>query len=457
MSDKAKQTGLTRRNILQSAVVATGLTVLPSHCVRGADSPNEKLNLAIIGTGGRGSANLGGVRSQNIYGLCDTNPAALKSAKNRFSAAKVTTDWRTFIDDKKIDGYVISTADHHHGIAAVAAMLNDKHVYCEKPVGHRVNEARRIQQVYKERKGKIATQMGTQIHAGSNYRRVVELVQGGAIGKIKEAHVWCSRSIKPLSAATLPKQEIPEGFDWQSWLGPAPERAYNTNYWKGGNLNWNRRWDFGNGVIGDMGSHLIDLPYWALDLQLPADVVSEGPKPDPVEAPAWQVVTWNHAARQGKNPMIDGDVKLVWYHGPEGMKRREALLQPLVGSDTKIGKWGIGVAFIGEKGVIVGDYSKHVLSPSASFKDYKRPGQGIIKSPGHYAEWLNACKGTGPEPLCNFDYSGRLIENNLLGVAAFRLGEKIEWDAKEGKVKGSDAAKAEEFLSKKYRKGWELG
>ena len=245
-----------------------------------AQGANEKLNIGIIGAGGRGGANTNGVKSQTIYALCDINGKTLEAAKGRYGGAKTTMDWREVVADPKIDAVVISTTDHHHAPAAIAAMRAGKHVYVEKPLSHTVQEARWMQEEYAKCKDKVATQMGTQIHATDNYRRAVELVRSGAVGAIKEAHVWCGRTIKPIGQAVLPKQEIPAWFDWDVWLGPAPARDYNEGYWKGGNLNWNRRWDFGNGVLGDMGSHLIDLAYWALDLDRPDFSQSRGlPRP----------------------------------------------------------------------------------------------------------------------------------------------------------------------------------
>ncbi len=304
----------TRRKFVGFGLASVAIGHVP---VR-AQSPNEKLNIGIIGSGGRGGANLGGVRAENIYSLCDVNRDTLKSVKGKFAGAKTTTDWREVVKDPSIDAVVISTADHHHAPAAIAAMREGKHVYSEKPLAHTVQEARWMQEEYLKRKDKIATQMGTQIHAGENYRRAVELIKAGAIGKVKEAHVWCSRSIKPIGPAVLDAQPVPANFDWEVWLGPASQREHNQGYWKGGNLNWNRRWDFGNGVPGDMGSHLIDLAWWALDLRHPTKVSSQGPEIDLVAAAPWQEITWQHP----------GDVKVVWYHGSEGMKRRSALLQP---------------------------------------------------------------------------------------------------------------------------------
>jgi predicted dehydrogenase len=408
-----------------------------------AQSPNSKLSIGIIGSGGRGGANLNGVKGEHIHTLCDVNRKTLAAVQSRFKGSKITTDWREVVSNPGIDAVVISTADHHHAPAAIAAMRAGKHVYCEKPLAHTVQEARWMQEEYAKGKGKIATQMGTQIHANDAYRRAVELIQSGAIGKVKEAHVWCSRTINAVGRPVLEKQAVPDYFDWDVWLGPAADRDYNEGYWKGGNLNWNRRWEFGNGVPGDMGSHLIDLAWWALKLKHPTRISSEGPEPDAIEAAPWQEITWDHP----------GDVKVKWYHGPEGMKRRSAVLQPMVGKDTVIDKWGIGVAFVGEKGVLVSDYGKNVLSPSARFKDFKAPDETIAKSAGHYQEWLKACRGEG-ESLCNFDYSGSLIEHNLLGNVAHRAGKALDWDVKNLKIT-NDAA-ANELLTKTYRKGWEI-
>ncbi|MCH1500405.1 MAG: Gfo/Idh/MocA family oxidoreductase [Akkermansiaceae bacterium] len=417
-------------------------SALAPSVVRG-ESPNGKLNMGIIGSGGRGGANLNGVKAENIHTLCDINRKTLEAVQKRFKGAKTTTDWRKVVSNPEIDAVVISTADHHHAPAAIAAMRAGKHVYCEKPLAHTVQEARWMQEEYAKAKGKIATQMGTQIHAGGSYRRAVELIQAGAIGRVKEAHVWCSRSIRDVEQAVLEKQAVPDYFDWDVWLGPAADRAYNEGYWKGGNLNWNRRWEFGNGVPGDMGSHLIDLAWWALKLRHPTKISSQGPAPDSIGAAPWQEITWQHP----------DDLKVVWYHGPEGMKRRSEVLQPMVGNDTVIDKWGIGVAFVGENGVLVSDYGKNILSPSAKFKDYQRPEQSIAPSAGHYNEWLKACRGEG-KTLCNFDYSGSLIEHNLLGNVAHRAGQTLDWDAKNFRITNDDAAN--KLLTKEYRKGWEV-
>lgn len=445
----------TRRAFLQStaSLTAAAATLGPSLYVSAAEPVSkEKLNIGIIGAGGRGGANLNGVKGENIYALCDTNPEVLEQAGATFAAAKVYSDWRELLQDSQIDAVVISTADHHHALTSLAAMKAGKHVYCEKPLAHTVQEARQMQDVYLASKGKIATQMGTQIHATNNYRRVVELVQAGAVGPVTEAHVWCSRTINPVDPVVLTEQAIPTGFNWDVWLGPAELRPYNAQYWRGGNLNWNRRWEFGNGVLGDMGSHLIDLPYWALGLHRPTSVVSEGPAADEFACPSWQMATWEHPARTG-NENWSEPTKVVWYHGPEGMRRRSECLQPLLGDATKIDDWGIGVAFVGPKGVLVADYGRWVLGPKANFQDFTPPPQTIPPSLGHYEEWIQAAK-TGGETLCNFAYSGALIEHNLLGNVAHRAGNKLNWDA--DKLAVTNAPEVAALLTKEYRDGWAI-
>lgn len=444
----------TRRNFLQtSAALGAGTLILPHSIVRGASTPNEKLNIAYLGVGGRAGANRSGMASENTYALCDTNRQTLESVKKGNPDAITTTDWRTLVDNPKIDVFCVTTAEHHHALASIAAMREGKSVYTEKPLARTIEEARVMQDEYKKRRGKIATQMGTQIHAVGNYRRALELVRAGAIGKVSEAHVWCSRTIAPIGPVQLPEQPIPDWFAWDEWIGPAPMRPFNINYVNAGCLNWHRRWDFGTGVLGDMGSHLVDHAYWTLELDLPTRIEAEGPEVDPVAVPPWQIVTWTHAARKTSSEFTSGPIKLMWYHGPEGMKRRSDLLQPMVGGDTVINDWGIGIAYIGEKGVVVTDYGKHLLAPSAKFTDYQRPEPFIPDSAGHYAEFIAAAKG-GPESLCNFDYSGRLIENNLLGNAAFRAGKALDWDPKNFTT-NSDADK---FLKSdyEYRDGWKF-
>jgi len=287
--------------------------------------------------------------------------------------------------------------------------------------------------------------MGTQIHATDNYRRVVELVQGGAIGPVTETHVWCSRTINPLEPLEG-TSEIPDYLKWDLWLGPAPDRPYHPGYLPG-NLNWNRRWDFGNGVLGDMGSHLIDLPWWALELRQPKRISAEGPTPDPLKNPEWMHATWTHAPRPG-NDNLNVPVAIHWWHGGQ-----EPQYRPKVDIPEDLTKWFNGILFIGEKGMLLADYGKRKLFPEEQFKDFAPPAQTLPPSLGHHREWLEAAKGRG-STLCNFEYSGSLVEHNLLGNVAFRAGEELRWDPKA--LKATNCPKADQFIRREYRKGWTI-
>ncbi|MBN2132791.1 MAG: Gfo/Idh/MocA family oxidoreductase, partial [Sedimentisphaerales bacterium] len=247
-----------RRTFLKhSAALGTGLTILNSGILKAGNSPNEKLNIAVIGVGGRGGANLNGVKAENIVALCDVNEQNLGAAAERFPQAKTYVDWRKCLDQKNIDAVVCSTTDHTHAFVNVWAMNRGKHVYCEKPLANSVHEARVVRETYLKNKGKLATQMGTQIHASDNYRRMVELIRRGAIGTVKKAHVWCSRM--PAGGSYLPDAgPVPDHLHWDLWIGPSTYHPYNPKYF-GGCLAWNRFWDFGSGQIGDMGSHMMDM------------------------------------------------------------------------------------------------------------------------------------------------------------------------------------------------------
>ncbi|MGQ9730354.1 MAG: Gfo/Idh/MocA family protein [Candidatus Zipacnadales bacterium] len=416
--------------------------------IRAQQSPNEKLNLAIIGVGGRGLANAEGVRSENFYALCDIDTRQYEAFVAKFPEAKNAkreNDWRKLIEDPNIDAVVISTADQVHALASVAAMRAGKHVYCEKPLAHSVYEARRVREVYRECRGKVATQMGTQMHATENYRRVVELVQSGALGVVREAHVWCSRTIPPLEPLEG-KHEIPDYLEWDLWLGPAPYRPYHPGYLPG-NLNWNRRWDFGNGVLGDMGSHLIDLPWWALRLRYPETISAIGPEPDPVKNPEWMIVTWQHGPRPD-SALLNHPVTVKWYHGGQQPEYR-----PQIETGIDLTEWFNGILFVGDEGMLLADYGRRVLLPEEKFRDFAPPEPWIPPSPGHYQEWINAAK-TGGVSLCNFEYSGSLIEHNLLGNVAFRVGKELHWDP--ASLKATNCPEADQYIRRPYREGWSI-
>jgi predicted dehydrogenase len=433
--------------------VLSGAAILGLPAIVRSKSPNEKLNVVVIGCGGRGAANMREMLGENIVALCDVDENHLRKAAEKAPHAKKFRDFRKLYDelkDSEFDAVVVSTTEHTHVFATLPALQRKKHVYCEKPLTHNVREARLIREA--ARKAGVVTQMGTQIHAGSNYRRVVELVQAGAIGPIREVHVWVSRAWGRQSddeakrhkdivrISERPKDEVPvpKGLDWDLWLGPAPGRPFHSVYVPG--PKWYRWWDFGGGTMSDLGSHWIDLPFWALKLDAPLAVEASGPTPHAEIAPASMSATFHYGAR-GDLPAA----KLTWYQGT---------MKPELWKERKIAQWGDGVLFIGAKGMLLSDYGKHVLLPEKDFADFKRPSKTIPDSVGHHAEWIQACK-TGGATTCNFGYSGALTEANHLGNVAYRAGKRIEWDAK--KLRIPNVTAAERFLGREYRKGWKLG
>lgn len=444
---------LSRRKFLASSAAVAGGAVLGFPAILRGKDLNSQLNLAVIACGGRGGANLESVKSENIVALCDVNENNLKSALKKCPEAKTFKDYRKLYDtlkDSEFDAVVVSTPEHHHAFATMQALKRKKHVYCEKPLTRDVHECRAIMQAAKE--AGVATQMGTQIHATSNYRRVVELVQSGAIGPVSEAHVWVSRSWgwqSPEDAKKYkdiaytqerPKEEdpVPPFLDWDLWVGPAPMRPFNNIYFPG--PKWYRWWDFGNGTMSDLGSHWNDLPFWALKLDAPKSIEASGPPAHPEIAPASMSATYEYAAR-GDMPAV----KLVWHQGAD---------KPKIWTDNGIPQWPDGVLFIGTQGrMLLANYQKHVLLPEKTFADFEPPKKTIPESIGHHAEWIKACK-TGSPTTCNFGYSGPLTEANHLGNVAFRAGKRLEWDAKN--MKFPNAPEAERFLGREYRKGWSL-
>jgi predicted dehydrogenase len=279
--------------------------------------------------------------------------------------------------------------------------------------------------------------MGTQIHATDNYRRVVELVQSGAIGKVHEVHVWCSR-VGPCPPRPGDSPPVPKELHWDLWLGPAPERAYHPSYLPGC-MTWEQHWDFGNGCLGDMGSHLIDLPFWALGLRDPISVEARGDVRSDECYPHWLVARWEHPATDKHPPL-----SLTWYDG---------IQRPPSPPGQDLNKWGIGVMFVGDQGKILADYGKRILLPEDKYKGFQPPAPTIPPSLGHYQEWIRACK-TGAATLCNFDYSGKLVEHNLLGTVAFRAQTKLVWDPR--KLCATNCPEASRLIRSPYRPGWTL-
>jgi predicted dehydrogenase len=440
-----------RRRFLTTTGLSAATVIAGFPALLRARSANDKLNLAIIGCGGRGAANLAEVSGENVVALCDVNERNLAAAAAKYPRARKHIDFRRLYDDAAdIDAVVVSCAEHTHAFATLPALKLGKHVYCEKPLTHSVWEARVITEA--ARQAKVATQMGTQIHAGSNFRRVVELVQTGGIGPVTEAHVWVGRAWGWQSEEASKRNKdivfvtdrpkaaspVPSGLHWDLWLGPAPERPFHEVYLPG--PKWYRWWDFGGGTMSDLGSHWNDLPYWALKLTHPSSIeAAGGPPPHPEFAPASMTAAYEFDAR-GDLPAV----KLAWYQGEE---------KPALWHEGKIPKWDSGVLFVGVKGMLLADYGKHVLLPEEQFKEFKRPDPFIAESLGHHQEWIHACK-TGAPTTCHFEYSGPITEANHLGNVAYRIGKKLSWDST--KLEARNAPEAAPLIRREYRKGWTL-
>lgn len=440
-----------RRRFLQSSAAAAGAIVCGAPAILRGQNLNERLNIAIVGSGGRGASNLRSVESENIVALCDVNAKNLNFAAQRHPRARTFADFRNMYDHaNEFDAVVVSTCEHTHAFATLPALQLGKHVYCEKPLTHNVWEARVIREA--TAKAKVATQMGTQIHAGDNYRRVVELIWSGAIGPVTEAHVWVGRAwgwqaseeeakahgdIVFVQERPKEPEPVPDGLNWDLWLGPAPERPFHNVYFPG--PKWYRWWDFGNGTMSDLGSHWVDLPFWALKLNYPLTIEASGPPPHPEIAPASMQVTYEYGPRDDMPP-----VQLTWYQGTN---------KPEIWTRKEIPQWNSGALFIGQKGILLADYSKHVLLPEKQFEGFEPPAPFIPKSLGHHAEWLHACK-TGEPTTCNFHYAGWLTEANHLGNVAYRAGEKLHWDPEQ--LRATNTSKADPYIRREYRKGWTL-
>ncbi len=440
----AMTTRVSRRRFLQHASLAGGAGLVGGYfsarAVAASRSPNEKLNIAAVGTANRAMADIRGVAGENIVALADVDANYLEAAAHRFPAARKYRDFRVMLEREaeKIDAVVVGTPDHTHAPAAAMALRLGKPVYCEKPLTHTVYEARLLSRLAKKKK--VATQLGTQIHAGDNYRRVVELVQSGVIGPIKEVHVWSSARYSGVHF-TL-GMPAPDYLNWDLWLGPAPQRPYSEGVHP---HRWRNFWDYGNGAIGDFGCHYMDLAHWALKLRYPTRISAEGPPVDSVATPAWLIVHYEYPARGDLPP-----VKLTWYDSG----RQPAILKSLKTADGKPVRFSSGQLFIGRDGMILSDYSRRVLLPAEKFAHFQPPKPSIPKSIGHHAEWLRAIR-TGAPTTCNFDYSGALTEAVLLGTVAYRSGETIEWDGPRFRILNAPAAQA--LLHCEYRKGWTLG
>ena len=444
---------ISRRNFLVTSTAATAFMVLPRQVLGGAGqtSPNSKLNIAGVGIGGQGAADLGELTSENIMALCDVDWDYAAHTFKKYPNAKPYKDFREMLDkEKSIDAVVVGTPDHNHAIVSAAAIKSGKHVYCEKPLTRTVFEARTVAKLARE--AKVATQMGNQGMAFEGNRQINEWIWDGAIGPVREVHVWSDRPTHqgkvPLwwpQGIERPKDRppVPPTMEWDLWLGPAPERPYHPAY---APFRWRGWWDFGSGGLGDMGIHNLAPVFSALKLGAPESVQASSTPVFPETVPVAAMVHYQFPARGDLPP-----VKLHWYDGGMLPERPDEL------EENRRLDPEDGIIFVGDKGkmIVTGWGGEHPrLLPESRDKEYKRPSPTLPRSIGHHKEWIEACK-TGSPTRSNFDFAGPLTEAVLLGSVCIRNGgDKLLWDSENLKI--TNDPEANKFLHYEYRKGWSL-
>jgi len=437
---------LNRRRFLATTATVTAFTTLGP---RGLGGANERLNIAGIGVGGMGAANLRALESQNIVALCDVDHAYAAETFKRYPGARAWTDYREMLERQRdIEAVVIATPDHTHAVISAAAMRAGKHVYCQKPLTHDVHEARRLAQVAAE--SGVATQMGNQGHSAEGIRSVCEWIWDGAIGEIATVDAWCSLSYYPWGHAgwssrwgTRPQDTppMPSGLNWDLWLGPAPARPYHPAYHP---AVWRCWWDFGCGMMGDRGAHTLDAVVWALKLGPPLSVEATSCGLNPDTHPLSAIVTYRFAARGDLPP-----VRLTWYEGTRPPRPDE------MGAELEWPPEG-GALFNGSKGKLGGGvYGQEPrLLPQRLNQAYVRPAPTLPRiATSHEMDWVRACK-TGRPSGSAFSESGPLTETCLLGNIAKRMDGRIEWDSVNLKV--TNLAEANRHVRTEYLTGWSL-
>jgi len=380
------------------------------------------------------------MKDVSIVAMCDVDDTRAGGAYKRYSGARKFYDFRKMFDEMHgdIDAVAVSTPDHTHFHPSMTALRLDKHLYCEKPMAHSVQEARQMTDL--ARKNGLATQLGVQRHTHGNVHRVVEMIRAGSIGTVRECHAWVGGD-RGMPSIPKDRPSVPTGLKWDLWLGPAAERSYHKTYCPYG---WRFWWDFGTGETGNWGCHILDIPFWALDLDYPTRVEGSGPPVHAQTTPRSMTTRLDFPARdvsgRGKRPAV----ALHWYHTKNG---------PPILREHKLPHFGSGVLFVGSEGLLLCDFGKHRLYPEAKFADLKAPPKSIPDSPGFHREFVLACKG-GEAATCNFDYSGPMAEAVLLANVAYRSQGSFDWDAKGLVARGND--KAQTMIRSTFRKGWEV-
>jgi predicted dehydrogenase len=430
-----------RRDFIKSAAAAGFGFWIAGKAAADSRSPLDKIRFASIGIGGKGESDTAdAARSGDLVAICDVDEGRLGKAGEKYPQAKKFTDFRQMLDEmgKSIDAVTVSTPDHTHATAAASAMHLGKHCFCQKPLTHSIFEARWLGMLARAKK--LATQMGNQGTAGEGLRRGAAVVQAGALGNVKEVHVWTNRPIWPQGGPRPAPSPQPESLNWDAWLGPARYRPYASGYHP---FAWRGFWDFGTGALGDMACHTVNLPFAALDLRDPISVEAESAENNKETYPQWAVIKFQFPERGKRGPLT-----MIWYEGGKNPGARKPPEELFDGQKIS----GSGSLIIGEKGKL--------YSPDDYGGSYKllggvtEPTVDIVKSPGHFTEWVNAIKG-GPPAMSNFpDYAGPLTETILLGNLAVWAGKKVEWDPQA--LKAKNAPEVEHVVRPVYRRGWTL-
>ena len=437
---------INRRQILASGAAAAALSIVPRHVLGGADEtpPSEKLNIAGVGVGGMGSGDVRACASENIVAVCDVDRRAVERNSKAYPKAKVYADFRKMLDSQKdIDAVIVATPDHNHAVVSIMAMKMGKHVHCQKPLTHSVHEARMMGKVAKETK--VATQMGNQGQASEAARLIVEHIRAGNVGTVREIHAGSNRypAISPRGIGRpSDTPPVPEWLDWDLWVGPSPMRPYHPCYHP---FSWRGWWDFGTGALGDIGCHQLSAVFKTLKPGHPTSVEacsSNHQCPPEIRnetAPKSSITRWKFPA-SGKRAAFT----ITWWDGGLLPPRPEELVanQPFGQGD-----W---LMVVGDQGKMLGGR----IIPEARGRALGNPPRVLSRSPGHYKEWIDACKGGKPAGSNFVDHAAHLAEVVLLGNIAIRTERKLLWDGPNCRFTNSE--EANKLINPPYREGWSL-
>ena len=423
---------ITRREAIKHSATLAGALYVGTAAKPLFAAANDKLNVACIGVGGQGAGHCRAMLGQNLIAIADVDE---KRAGGNWSAVPSNRryhDYRKMFDEvgSQLDAVVISTPDHTHFHPAHIAMQLGLHTYVEKPLTHNVWECRTLTELARQKK--LATQLGTQRHTIDNMRRVAELIKSGAIGSVTEVYCWVGGN-RGMPNVPTDEPKVPDHLKYDQWVGPAEYRPYHPSFCPYG---WRFWWDYGTGETGNWGCHILDIPFWALDLKYPTRVDATGPEVDPERTPRSMEVTYQFPTRDELPP-----VTLHWMHGT-----------PKILSERGLPGRGNNTLFVGEEGMLLCGFDSRRLLPAEKFADFKHPDSFLPRQGDFRGQWIAACQG-GEPASCNFDYSGPLTETVLLGNVAYRAGG-FDWDAANLKAKGND--KAQELIREPYRRGWEI-